>query len=67
LLRPRFAFCALAKEFTSLSYPQIGMMLGNRDHTTILHAVRRAALIYAHDGEFMAQVDECRRRLRVSQ
>jgi len=64
LFVPRHAFCALMKEFTSYSYPQIGATLGNRDHTTILHAVRRAALLYAHDVEFMAMMDKCRLKLR---
>ena len=32
---------ALAKELTSLSLPNIGDAFGGRDHTTVLHAVRK--------------------------
>jgi chromosomal replication initiator protein len=38
----RHIVCLLAREFTSLSTPQIGKVLGDRDHTTILHACRAA-------------------------
>ena len=30
----------LAKNLTSLSYPEIGRQFGGRDHTTVMHAVR---------------------------
>jgi chromosomal replication initiator protein len=32
-----------AKELTSLSLPEIGESFGGRDHTTVLHAVRKIA------------------------
>jgi chromosomal replication initiator protein len=38
---PRMAFCDLARSYTERSYPQIGAYLG-RDHTTVLHHVRRS-------------------------
>lgn len=31
----------LARKITGASYPEIGRAFGNRDHTTILHAIRR--------------------------
>lgn len=31
----------IAKRTTSLSYPQMGRLFGDRDHTTVLHAVRK--------------------------
>jgi hypothetical protein len=40
-VRPRQVFCWLAKQFTLLSYPQIGTQIGYRNHTTIMHACRR--------------------------
>lgn len=39
--RARQVFCWLARRFTKHSYPKIGQEVGNRDHTTIMHAVRR--------------------------
>lgn len=39
----RQEFCYLARTQADKSYPQIGRFLGNRDHTTIIHAVRQHA------------------------
>jgi chromosomal replication initiator protein len=36
--RPRQMAMYLARELTSLSYPEIGLSFGGRDHTTVLHA-----------------------------
>jgi chromosomal replication initiator protein len=41
IARPRQIAMFLAKNLTSLSYPEIGRQFGNRDHTTIMHAVRK--------------------------
>lgn len=38
--RPRQIAAALSREMTSASFPQIGRMFGDRDHTTILFAAR---------------------------
>jgi len=40
VVRPRQIAMWLAKNLTTLSYPQIGDSFGGRDHTTVLHAVR---------------------------
>jgi hypothetical protein len=41
LIRPRHMAIGLAKVLTNRSFPEIGNQFGRRDHTTILHAVRR--------------------------
>ena len=41
IARPRQIAMSLAKEFTNLSYPDIGEKFGGRDHTTVMHAYRR--------------------------
>lgn len=43
IARARQLFYALAKELTGQSYPVIGRALGNRDHSTVLHGVRKVA------------------------
>ena len=51
LVHVRFAVCAVAHTH-GYSYPRIGVRLGNRDHTTIIHAVKKAAQIRKTDPEF---------------
>lgn len=41
LVKPRQIAMYFAKELTSLSLPEIGESFGGRDHTTVLHAVRK--------------------------
>ena len=41
--RPRQMAMALAKELTEHSLPELGDAFGGRDHTTVLHAVRKIA------------------------
>jgi chromosomal replication initiator protein len=45
ITRPRQIAMALAKELTNHSLPEIGDAFGGRDHTTVLHACRRVALL----------------------
>ena len=40
---PRQIAMYLAKELTQKSLPEIGELFGGRDHTTVLHAVRKIA------------------------
>ncbi len=41
----------LARKHTSLSFPEIGRMMGNKNHTTVLFASRRIAKILQEDAE----------------
>jgi chromosomal replication initiator protein len=41
LVKPRQIAMFFSKELTSLSLPEIGDAFGGRDHTTVLHAVRK--------------------------
>lgn len=50
VLRPRMVAIYLSKLFTTHSLPALGKFFGGRDHTTILHAVRRMeGLIVSND------------------
>lgn len=51
VVRARQIGMALARDLTPSSFPQIGRQFGNRDHTTVLHAVRRIEAERAVDPE----------------
>ena len=61
--RPRQVAMYLAKQLTSRSLPEIGRKFGNRDHTTVMHAVSRVAELMAGDTEFQESVELLRRML----
>ncbi|MDP2677299.1 MAG: chromosomal replication initiator protein DnaA [Rhodoferax sp.] len=58
IARPRQIAMYLAKELTQKSLPEIGEMFGGRDHTTVLHAVRKI-------GTERQQVTELNQQLHV--
>ena len=46
----------LAKRLTTRSLPEIGRKFGNRDHSTVIHAVRRIEELRGTDREIDAAV-----------
>ena len=54
---PRFMACYLAREMTQHSLPAIGRMIGNRDHTTILNAIRRFEEMLRTDETVQADLE----------
>ena len=62
--RPRQVAMYLAKQCTERSLPEIGRMFGNRDHTTVMHAVERVTQLMADDPEFRENVDLLHELLR---
>jgi chromosomal replication initiator protein len=61
--RPRQVAMYLAKQLTSRSLPEIGRMFGNRDHTTVMHAVARVTELMERDAVFAEDVELLRRML----
>jgi chromosomal replication initiator protein len=61
--RPRQVAMYLAKQLTSRSLPEIGRKFGNRDHTTVMHAVSRIGELMAADPAFAEDVELLRRML----
>jgi chromosomal replication initiator protein len=64
LVQARNIVVYLARRLTDLSYADIGRALGNRDHTTIMHADRRLAEALATDSAVQQAVDELDRIVR---
>lgn len=62
--RPRQVAMWLAKQITTRSLPDIGRRFGGRDHTTVLHAVRRIESLKAEDPSIARDVDVLLRKLR---
>jgi len=62
--RPRQVAMWLAKQITTRSLPDIGRRFGGRDHTTVLHAVRRIEALKAEDAAIARDVDVLLRKLR---
>ncbi|MDA0998073.1 MAG: chromosomal replication initiator protein DnaA [Proteobacteria bacterium] len=61
--RPRQVAMYLAKQLTARSLPDIGRKFGGRDHTTVMHAVRKVEELRAQDPGFAEDVDLLRRML----
>lgn len=61
--RPRQVAMYLAKQLTSRSLPEIGRRFGNRDHTTVMHAVSRISELMQADATFAEDVELLRRML----
>jgi chromosomal replication initiator protein len=61
--RPRQVAMYLAKQLTSRSLPEIGRKFGNRDHTTVMHAVSRVGQLIEVDPAFAEDVELLRRML----
>ena len=61
--RPRQIAMYLAKQLTSRSLPEIGRKFGGRDHTTVMHAVKKVDELKATDHRFAEDVELLRRML----
>jgi chromosomal replication initiator protein len=61
--RPRQVAMYLAKQLTARSLPEIGRKFGGRDHTTVMHAVRKVDELRGLDAAFAEDVELLRRML----
>jgi len=61
--RPRQVAMYLAKQLTSRSLPEIGRKFGGRDHTTVMHAVKKVDELRERDASFAEDVELLRRTL----
>ena len=63
IARPRQVAMYLSKQLTRRSLPDIGRKFGGRDHTTVIHAVKRIENLRADDKALDEDVDVLRRML----
>ena len=63
VVRPRQIAMYLSKILTLRSLPEIGRRFGGRDHTTVLHAVRKIELLAKTDGSLSEEIELLKRML----
>ena len=63
LARPRQIAMYLAKKYTTNSLPDIGRKFSNRDHTTVIHAVKKIEELIKNDNEIKQSITEIKKRL----
>jgi chromosomal replication initiator protein len=63
--RPRQVAMYLCKQLTSRSLPEIGRRFGGRDHTTVMHGVKRIEELKVTDGQIAEDVEMLRRALEA--
>lgn len=63
--RPRQVAMYLCKKLTSRSLPEIGRRFGGRDHTTVMHGVKRIEELKQSDDQIAEDLDLLRRALQT--
>jgi chromosomal replication initiator protein len=63
-VRPRQVAMYLAKQLTLRSLPEIGRRFGGRDHTTVLHAVRKIENLVNNDTSLAEEIEILKRQLQ---
>ncbi|MFC5444263.1 chromosomal replication initiator protein DnaA [Rhizobium halophytocola] len=61
IVKPRQIAMYLAKTLTPRSFPEIGRRFGGRDHTTVLHAVRKIEELLGNDNKLSQEVELLKR------
>ena len=56
IARPRQIAMFLCKNMTSFSYPEIGKAFGGKDHTTVMHAVKKIVSLSSNDSDLQNQL-----------
>jgi chromosomal replication initiator protein len=64
VVRPRQVAMYLAKQLTLRSLPEIGRRFGGRDHTTVLHAVRKIENLVNNDTSLAEEIEILKRQLQ---
>ena len=62
LARPRQIAMYLVKQYTTNSLPEIGRKFSNRDHTTVIHAVKKIEELIKKDNEIKQNITEIKKK-----
>jgi|SRR3990167_1131200 len=65
LTRPRQIAAYLARDLTAKTMAEIGRLMGNRDHTTIVHAYKKISALRAADPELDKELTALERELSL--
>ena len=63
LVVPRQIAIYICRELTKASYPEIGEKFGGKDHSTIIHSVKKIEKQMAADADFKGTVEDIKKRL----
>ncbi len=63
IVLPRQVAMYLSKLLTLRSLPEIGRRFGDRDHTTVMHAIRKIETLIARNREFAEEIEHLKRQL----
>ena len=64
IARPRQIAMYLSKKMTPASLPHIGREFGGRDHTTVMHAIRKVEDLIKRDELMAADITKIENRLK---
>jgi chromosomal replication initiator protein len=65
LVVPRQIAIYICRELTKASYPEIGEKFGGKDHSTIIHSVKKIEKQMAGDADFKGTVEDIKKRLFI--
>ena len=65
LVVPRQIAIYICRELTKASYPEIGEKFGGKDHSTIIHSVKKIEKQMAGDPDFRGTVEDIKKRLFI--
>lgn len=65
LVLPRQIAMYLARQLTSYSYPEIGDRFGGKDHSTIIHAIKKIEKIMEEDFQLRSVISSLKKELTI--
>ena len=63
IARPRQVAMYISKTITSFSYPEIGKAFGGKDHTTVIHAVKKIEALSITDLKLKKQISDLKKSI----